>query len=291
MAKTSDVKKEIAKREVKTIPQLIQENVKKLGQALPSHMNPERLVRIAMTTLRLNRELYNCTPESFLGALFQSAQLGLEPNIEGQAYILPFNNKRKIGPNEWRTIKEAQFLIGYKGYAELFYRHEKSMALDMQIVKEKDEFDYALGTEAFIKHRPASGDRGGSIGYYAVATLSNGAKLFKYMSKEECLDHGKKHSKCYDKKSDQFYAYTPWNTNPDAMCLKTVLIQLMKLLPKSIEIQRALAMDETVKAKVDKDMFTVPDEANWQEIEVEGVSNGPESVTKGAKEREPGQEG
>jgi recombinational DNA repair protein RecT len=49
------------------------------------------------------------------------------------------------------------------------------------------------------------------------------------------------------------------------MCKKTVLIQLMKLLPKSIEIQKAVAMDETIKSKVKPDMFGVQDETDWNE--------------------------
>jgi recombination protein RecT len=266
MAKPSEVKTQAMATQTATIPDLIKKSVGELGKALPSHMSAERLVRIALTTLRMNPELYKCTPESFLAALFQSAQLGLEPNIEGQAYILPFNNRRKIG-NEWKTFKEAQFQIGYKGYAELFYRHEKAMGLDMQKVGTNDTFEYMLGTEAYIKHKPAS-ERGEITGFYAVATLANGAKLFKYMSKSECMEHAQQYSKTWDKKVGQFLSFSPWATNPDAMCMKTVLMQLMKLLPKSIEIQRALAMDETIKTKVAMDMFNVPDKTEWNNKEV-----------------------
>jgi len=263
MAKLNEVKKAVTTTNKTDLPTLIKNSVGELKKALPQHMNAERLVRIALTSMRLNPELYKCTSESFLGALFQSAQLGLEPNIEGQAYILPFNNRRKFGERDYRTIKEAQFLIGYKGYAELFYRHQSSISLSMEIVKEGDDFDFALGTDSYLKHKPAEKDRGEARGYYAIAKLKNGAVLFKYMTKDECMEHGKKYSKCFDKKKGEFYDYTPWKTNPDSMCLKTVLLQLMKLLPKSIEIQRALAMDETIKTKVDDDMFQVPDVTDW----------------------------
>src|SRR5690349_62603 len=88
-----------------------------LGKALPSHMNPERVVRIALTAINQNPELTKCTPVSFMGSLFVLAQIGLEP-IAGRAYLLPFNNKRKVG-DEWKTFKEVQAVIGYKGYVEL----------------------------------------------------------------------------------------------------------------------------------------------------------------------------
>jgi len=287
MAKPNEIKEMAKKTQTTDIATLIQRSVKELGKALPSHMNAERLVRIALTTLRLNPKLYTCSPESFLGALFQSAQLGLEPNIEGQAYILPFNNKRKQADGSWKTIPEAQFLVGYKGYVELFYRHQNSISLDMQTVKMQDEFNYELGTNSFILHKPALKDRGEVVGYYAVAKMKDGASVFKFMSKEECMDHGGKHSKCYDKKAKKFYDYTPWSTNPDAMCMKTVLIQLMKLLPKSIEVQRALAMDETVKTEVAKDMFAVPDKAEWSDEK----SLATDTATVEQEKREPGQEG
>ena len=53
------------------------------------------------------------------------------------------------------------------------------------------------------------------------------------------------------------------------MCKKTVIIQLAKLLPKSVELQKALAMDNTTKSVVKADMFEVPDETNWNEQVIE----------------------
>jgi len=290
---------------IATIQDMIKASVKTLGEALPSHMNAERLVRIALTTMRLNPELYKCTPDSFMGALFQSAQLGLEPNVEGQAYIIPFNNNRKKEGGGWHSVKEASFQIGYKGYVELFFRHQNSISLDMQKVYENDDFDFAYGTESFLKHKPAFRDRGEVIGYYAVAKMAHGANVFKFMAVDECMEHGKTHSKCYSKKDGEFYKNTPWASNPDAMCMKTVMIQLMKLLPKSIEIQKALAMDETIKTKVSQDMFGIKDEANWENKEDAEIvekkpsedapqsTNTTEKVPEGGKdhtEKEPTQE-
>jgi len=246
MAKTKDAKKALEKSGSMGIKELIEKSTKELGKALPSHMNPERIVRIALTTLRMNPKLYNCEPMSFLGALFQSAQLGLEPNIEGQSYIIPYGN-------------QAQFQIGYKGLVELFYRHQAALSLDMQEVRENDDFSYSYGTNSHLDHKPALRNRGDVTCYYAVAKMQDGASIFKVMSLEECIEHGKRHSKAFKN--------GPWVTDRDAMCKKTVLIQLMKLVPKSIEIQRALAMDSTTKSKIDVDMFSVPDETKWADAE------------------------
>ena len=272
---TEQVKQQVLmkKQKSKSIPELIKLSLNELGKALPTHLNAERLGRIALTTLGLNPALAECTPESFLGALFQSAQLGLEPNIEGQAYLIPYTNSKKVG-NEWIKIKEVQFQIGYKGYIELFYRHELACTLDMHRVFQKDDFDYSYGTDSYLQHKPYNQkneegkiDRGEVIGYYAVAKLKNGT-IFKYMTKDECIDHGQTHSKSYDKTKKEFDKNSPWFKEPDAMCKKTVLIQLMKLLPKSVEIQKALAMDNTTKSKINIDMFNIKDETNWDDIEV-----------------------
>ena len=58
---------------------------------------------------------------------------------------------------------------------------------------------------------------------------------------------------------------SPWSKDLNAMCKKTVLIQLAKVLPKSVELQKALAMDNTTKSSVGVDMFNIPDETNWDE--------------------------
>lgn len=100
-----------AKRELKPIEKMVYDSTKQLGNALPPHMKPERIVRLALTTLRLNPKLYACEPMSFLGALFQAAQLGLEPNIDGQCYIIPYNVSVKVG-NDWTKKLVANFQIG-----------------------------------------------------------------------------------------------------------------------------------------------------------------------------------
>ena len=246
-----------------TITEMIQTSAKELGKAMPAHMNPERMVRIALTAIRLNPKLTQCTPESFLGSLFVLAQIGLEP-IAGQAYLLPFRNNRKVG-NSWRSTMEVQALIGYKGMATLFYRHESSLTIDMQTVCANDLFEYEYGTNAFLKHKPALGDRGPAVGYYAIATMKGGGTKFHFMSKDQCLEHGKKHSKVYDKDKKDFMPKSPWKDDVDAMCMKTVLIQLAKLLPRSVELQRAIAVDETSREYRSgiKDALSLPDTTNW----------------------------
>ena len=76
MATLATIKTDIQKTRNKKHCTSYKLQLKKLEKAVPSCMSAERLARIAVTTIRLNPKLAECTPQSFLGALFQSAQLG-----------------------------------------------------------------------------------------------------------------------------------------------------------------------------------------------------------------------
>lgn len=64
-----------------------------IKKALPSVITPERFTRMVFTALSSTPKLQQCTHQSFLGAMMQAAQLGLEPNTPvGQAYLIPYGN-------------------------------------------------------------------------------------------------------------------------------------------------------------------------------------------------------
>lgn len=259
MATQADMTKAIAEKAAdpaESMVALINKSAKELGRALPAHLNPERITRIAVTEIRKNPKLALCSQESFLGALFTSAQTGLEL-VAGRAYIIPFQNSRKKADGSWHKVYEAQFVIGYKGLADLFYRHEKAVQLDWGVVYSNDEFEFEFGTNAFLRHRPKLTDRGNVVAYWVQAGLSGGGKPFKVMSHAECMAHGQEHSKTWVSKEwseekrrmvdcePHFAKDSPWFKEPESMCLKTVLIQLAKLLPLSVELQRAISVDES----------------------------------------------
>lgn len=252
-----------AQPEPQTIDVMLQKYEKQLGMALPKHMNAERLQRIALTTLRLSPKLQECTKTphgrlSFIAALFQSAQLGLEPNTMGESWIVPYNTKKGL---------MAQFQIGAYGLVKLYWQHQNSVSLQVESVHQHDFFEYNLASGE-VKHIPPlfGKERGNVVGYYAYAQLSNGGRSLKVMAKDEVLEHAKRFSKCWSKKDGKFLDDTPWAAHFDAMAKKTVLIQLMKVLPKSIELQKALAADETIKTEVEGDMSVVPESVSYEDI-------------------------
>jgi phage RecT family recombinase len=92
----SDVMNKLAKKEdkPKTLADWVNSLKPEIERALPQHINADRIARIAITAIRTNKQLQSCQPMSFIAALMQSSQLGLEPNTPlGEAYIIPYKDK------------------------------------------------------------------------------------------------------------------------------------------------------------------------------------------------------
>lgn len=202
--------------------------------ALPQHVSPDRMIRMAMTSARKNPQLLECTPESFLGAVIQSAQLGLEPDTPmGHAYLIPFKNG-KTGR------LEVQFMPGYRGLMELVYRVPSHPVLMPRAVYECDEFKYVLGLAPQMSHAPGLRDyhRHKLIHAYCTARFIDGRVEFMVMDRSE-IESCRARSKALK--------FSPWQTDYEAMALKTVIRRLVKYLPMSAEISTAVGLDEKVE--------------------------------------------
>ena len=235
MATTKEIKEQLKQSPAQTKPKTIEDYLKQMApamaQALPKHMDVDRLTRLAMTTIRTTPELKTADLPSLLGAVMQAAQLGLEPGLLGHCYLLPFKNKKK-------GITEVQFIIGYKGMIDLARRSGQIQKIYAHAVYEKDEFEYELGLEPKLKHKPSTeADRGAFIGAYAVAHFKDGGYQFEFMPKSE-IEKRKSRSKAA---SSQF---SPWATDYEEMAKKTVIRHMWKYLPISVEIQQQVAYDE-----------------------------------------------
>lgn len=240
----------------KTMQQYVQQMQGEIAKALPSVMTPERFTRITLSALSTNPQLAQTTQNSFLGAMMTAAQLGMEPNTPlGQAYLIPFRNK---------GILECQFQLGYKGLIDLAYRSGEVTTIQAQVVYENDEFEYALGLEPQLKHIPAMSNRGEPIYFYAVFKTKDGGFGFEVMSVEDVKLHAQKYSKSFNG------AYSPWKTNFEEMAKKTVLKKVLKYAPMKTDFARGLSADETIKHGVSDDMFSVPDETDY--IDVDNVA-------------------
>lgn len=240
----------------KTMQQYVQQMQGEIAKALPSVMTPDRFTRITLSALSANPQLAQTTQNSFLGAMMTAAQLGMEPNTPlGQAYLIPFRNK---------GVLECQFQLGYKGLIDLAYRSGEVTTIQAQVVYENDEFEYALGLEPQLKHIPAMSNRGEPIYFYAVFKTKDGGFGFEVMSVEDVKLHAQKYSQSFNS------AYSPWKKNFEEMAKKTVLKKVLKYAPMKTDFARGLSADETIKHGVSDDMFSVPDETDY--IDVDNVA-------------------
>lgn len=210
-----------------SLAQVVQQMQPEIARALPKHMDADRMARLALTALRQTPKLAATTPESFCGALLTAAALGLEPGLNGESYLVPYG-------------RECQLIVGYQGLVKLFWQHPLAKHIDAQAVHANDHFDYAYGLDPYLTHKPAIGDRGDIIAYYAVASLTTGAKVFTVASADEVkkLRGGK---------------VGPSSNVADPMHWmerKTVLRQLVKMLPKSTMLQNAVQADETLGSQL-----------------------------------------
>lgn len=240
----------------KTMQQYIKSMEGEIKKALPSVMTPERFTRMVLSAISVNPKLASCTPASFLGAMMQAAQLGLEPNTPlGQAYILPYMNK---------GVLEAQFQIGYKGMIDLAYRSGEVEVVQAHIVYQNDKFECEYGLNPKLTHIPADSDRGEPVKVYAVFKTKSEGFGFEVMSMDDIRIHASKYSKAYNSQ------YSPWKTNFEEMAKKTVLKRVLKYAPLKSDFVRGITQDGTVKSEISDDMYSVPDEnvfeADYTEI-------------------------
>lgn len=236
--------------EKKTMQSYIKAMEGEIKKALPSVITPERFTRMVLSAISVNPKLATCTKASFLGAMMNAAQLGLEPNTPlGQAYILPYMNK---------GVLEAQFQIGYKGLIDLAYRSGEVEVVQAHIVYENDKFECEYGLEPKLTHTPAAIDRGEPIKVYAVFKTKSGGYGFEVMSMEDVRIHASKYSKAYNS------SFSPWKTNFEEMAKKTVLKKVLKYAPLKSDFVRGITQDETIKSDMSEDMYSVPNEIVYE---------------------------
>lgn len=225
----------LANKKPKTIKGYLNQMYPAIKKAVPGIISPERFTRVVMTAISNNPELENCTPQSFCGAMMQAAQLGLEPNtVTGEAYLIPFRNHGKT---------ECQFQLGYKGLIELARRSGEIISIEARTVYENDAFDYEYGWEPHLRHKPALTNRGEPIAFYALYKTRDGGGSFEVMSIEDVKEHAERYSQSY-----RNGRMSPWQTDFKAMSKKTVLKQLLKYAPMSVELVKRVAADETIKS-------------------------------------------
>jgi recombination protein RecT len=222
----------------KAVIEQFRRDLEKMGPqfayALPAHIPLERFNRCIMTALQNSPSLFKCTRQSLFNAAMKAAADGLLPDGREGA-IVPFSENedgRKSGD-------QAAWMPMVAGIRKKARNSGELSDLYAHVVHEGDAFEYQLGDDPHIHHRPSlRGGRGRKIiAAYSIAVFKDGTKAYEIMSIEEIEDIRKRYSK--SKRG-------PWS-DPIAypeMCRKTVVRLHCKSLPMSTDLDDVVRRDD-----------------------------------------------
>ena len=203
-----------------------------IARALPKALDPDRFLRLVLTQIRTNRGLLNCSSDSLLGAVLSAAQLGLEIDNRGLAYLIPRGG-------------QVTFQIGYRGLIDLATRSGRVSDIKAVVVYQNEFFYHEEGLKPKLKHKPLLEDRGEPIAAYAVAHYPNGKASFVVLSHADI-----------EKRRKRGAGTGAWSTDWDAMARKSAVRALSAFLPQNPELALAFKLDEQVRT----DITTAPED-------------------------------
>ena len=216
-------KKAIVRHEL-TSPAMMEE----LRKALPSHVDLEQFVRVAISCL--TPDILACERTSVFSSIFSAAQLGLMPEpFLGQCYLVPYKGK-------------AQLQIGYKGLIALARRSGDVKTIDSGVIYEKDKVVYKKGIVTELEIVPyLDGDPGVAKLVYCVIHLGNSAggghqiEIMRLSDVENI------------RKSSPSANSPAWKSHWDQMARKVCIKRALNYAPLSVDVQRGIAVDSGAK--------------------------------------------
>lgn len=228
MAENNTTNTAVAKKETKVLPPAAQlKNIIKgdafkgaVSAFFEKEQNRDRFVQAAINAIVRVPKLGNCDRNSFMMALMQLAQMGLNPDGRN-AHLIPY------GTN-------VTLVVDYKGMVTLAMRSDKVSKVEAFEVYKNDHFRLKNGEVEHEVDDPF-GDRGEVVGFYAVCQFKDGTKKYEVMSKKQ-VDAVRARSRASQN--------GPWVTDYNEMAKKTVFKRLSKWLPVTPDLQAAIDKDD-----------------------------------------------
>ncbi len=216
-----------------------------LGNAISSPARKARFQTSLITLVAMNPGLAKCDMSTIISAALQAEALDLQLNNQmGFGYVLPYEDKKNK-----RVV--AQFQVGWRGIIQLMIRSGQIKKIHVIEVKAGElikynpivndfEFSYLVNEEERIK-APV-------IGYYCFFETVGGYVQELYWTKEKMVNHAKTYSPGYRADLKNGTDFTFWSKDFDGMAKKTLLKQISKFAPMSVDSQlaRALEYDQAV---------------------------------------------
>lgn len=196
--------------------------------ALPPQIPVDKFIRTTITAVQMNPDLLDCDRRSLLGAAMKAAQDGLLLDGREAAPVI-FNT---------RDGKKVQYMPMVGGLLKKIRNSGELSSISAQVVYDKDHFDYQLGDDEKIDHKPFLGaERGSPIAVYAIAKTKDGAIYREVMSLAD-VEKVRSTSKAANA--------GPWTQWWDEMARKTVIRRIAKRLPSSADFEKVLQSDNEV---------------------------------------------
>ncbi len=197
-----------------------------LQSALPPQIPVDKFIRTTLTAVQMQPDLLGADRKSLLGSTMRAAQDGLLCDGREAALVI-FNSKEG---------KKVQYMPMVGGILKKIRNSGELASISAQVVYDKDHFDYELGDDERIVHKPFLGaDRGKQIACYAIAKTKDGAIYREVMSvadveKVRAVSRAGK--------------FGPWVDWWDEMAKKTVIRRLSKRLPSSADLDSVIKADD-----------------------------------------------
>ena len=211
--------------------------------ALPKHLTADRMARLALTQFSSNEKLQACEPRTIAASIMTASTLGLEPGVNGQGFLVPYG-------------RTCTFVPGWKGLVDIANRSGRATVWTGAVF-EGDDFDYALGHNPFVHHRPGEEDDPDRLTHvYAIGRVKGSD-----WPVIEVWTIGKvwKHRDQYNKVGARHYSFR----DPEMYARKVPLLQVLKYMPSSIELANALTVANAAEqgrgAVIEGDFVTVND--------------------------------
>lgn len=231
----------------------VQDRIAKMGNqlksVLPAHIDIAKFQRVAMTAIAMDPALLNADRQSLYQSLTKAAQDGLLPDKREGALVI-YKLKIKEPGQQDRWVDAVQWMPMVAGILKKIRQSGEIASISAHAVYENDEFDYILGDNEQIHHKPTHGQPGRIKGAYCIVVLKDGFKVRDYMPWWR-IEKAKAVAKTK-------YVWDAW---PDEMAIKTVIKHIAKVLPQSTDIEAAFTHDDTAQFQATAALLGSPQDA------------------------------
>lgn len=235
-----------------------------LALALPKHLTADRMARLALTAFSSSTQMQRCTHKSIASSIMTAAQLGLEPGVNGAAYLIPYKDTCTLVPG-WKGLVDLVSRSGrgtvYTGviFSDQKYTFTDGAKRDLVIHNETDLEDPNEITHAY------------AIGWVQGATMPI-IELWR-------VSKIRKHRDKYNKQGQKHYSFGNW----EMYCRKIPLLQVLKYMPCSVEVSNAIQVSnaaEEGRGATIENGFVIDLEPNDSGVHEQRVEDAKEVNTK-----------